>query len=709
MAFVISNYGEIVNQHFRLSVLAAALASIYLFADNACAQVATSASDASAPPVQKVSDVIVIGNPLDARDLVAPVSSLSGTNLLLKRASTLGETLNGEPGVSSTWFGPNASRPIIRGLDGDRIRILSNQGASFDASSLSPDHAVPLDPLVIERIEVLRGPASLLYGGAAVGGVVNVVDNRVPRSAIDGASGAIETRFGGAEKERGTSVVLEAGQGGFSVHTDGFKRETGDYRVPDGTGVPNPIVNSASTSKGGALGASYQFAKGYIGAAHSEYRSTYGTVAEPTVRIDMRQKRDTFEANFSKLGGIVDSVFAKASQSDYEHTEKDDGIPQTTFRNRGSDFRLETKHARVGDLQGVFGAQAERFDFSALGAEAFVPVTHTRNAALFAFEELSTGAWVFSLGGRVETSRAASDGAANTGADRFGAAVTRSFSMRSASTGATYKVGSEYSLTGNFSYTERAPTFYELYANGPHGGTGAYEVGNPTFNKEGSTAFEIAWRWKREQSSVRIGAFVQRFRNYLLLRRTGLERDTAGNGLGTGITNCGDDTSVESGCSAEVLPEFRYETVSARLTGFEADGKWRLIERPYMLDLEAKVDYVRAEDRTNHSPLPRIAPRRFTSGLIWSMNAWGARLEAQMVSKQNRHSFDDAVGRTDGYTFINAAVTYGFQQTRTSGTLFVRATNLADRKAFNAASIDTIRSLSPLPGRSIKAGLQINF
>ena len=703
------------NQQFRLSVLAAALASTFFAADNAHADpdvisdVASAITNAAAASPQKVQEIVVVGNPLDARDVVAPVTTLSGANLLLKRASTLGETLNGQPGVSSTGFGPNASRPVIRGLDGDRIRILSNQGASFDASSLSPDHAVPLDPLVIERIEVLRGPASLLYGGAAVGGVVNVVDNRVPRSAIDGVHGAIESRFGGAEKERGTSVVVEAGKGGFSVHADGFTRDTDDYRVPDGTGVASPIINSASASKGGALGASFQFSNGYIGTAHSEYRSNYGVVAEPTVRIDMKQKRDTIEANVSRLGGLLDGVFAKASQSDYQHTEKDDGVPQTTFKNKGNDFRLELKHAKLGGLQGVLGMQAERFEFSALGAEAFVPLTHTRNAAVFAFEELTAGPWTLSLGGRYENSRATSDGTANTGAVRFGPPVTRTFHMGSGSTGATYKFDAEYSLTGNLSYTERAPTFYELYANGPHGATGAYEVGNAGFNKERSTALEFALRWKRGSSSTRVGVFVQQFRDYLLLRRTGIDRDVDGNGAGTGVSNCGDGTSVESGCTAEVLPEFRYEAANARMMGFEAEGKWRLIELPYALDLEAKVDYVQAEDRTNKSPLPRIAPLRVTSGLLWSRGVWGARLEVQTIAKQNRFSSDDTAGATESYTFINAAMTYGFQLAKVTGTAFLRGTNLTDRKAFNAVSIDIIRNLAPLPGRGIKAGLQINF
>ena len=395
-----------VQQHrfvFRLSVLSVALATGYSVANSASAQVLA----AVAP--QKIDEVVVIGNPLDARDVVAPVSTLSGTELLLKKGSTLGETLNNLPGVSQSWFGPNASRPVIRGLDGDRIRILNNLGSSLDASSLSNDHNPSIDPLVVEKVEVLRGPAALLYGGAAIGGVVNIVDNRIPRNQVSGVSGSLETRFGGAERERGTSAVAEFGGGPFALHVDGFTRDTDDYKVPGSTGLGTNnggrIVNSASNAKGGAAGASYQFGKGYVGAMHSEYQSNYGTVAEEKVRIDMRQKRDSVEANFRDLGGLVTGVFAKFSQSNYEHTEKNDGVPQSTFKNKGNDFRLEIKHAPLGPLAGVIGLQTERFDFSALGAEAFVPLTNTQTEALFVFEELTTGPWKFQFGARAEKSR----------------------------------------------------------------------------------------------------------------------------------------------------------------------------------------------------------------------------------------------------------------------------------------------------------------
>src|SRR5438552_2620511 len=232
------------------------------------AQAQSQPSLAAAPP----STVVITGNPLGSTDIATPSTVLSGEGLVLRRGSSLGETLDGLPGVSSSYFGPNANRPVIRGQDGDRIRVLSNAGASLDASSLSFDHAVPIDPLVVERIEVLRGPAALLYGGSAVGGVVNTIDNRIPRQRLDIVSGAAEIRLGGAASERGASGLVESGSNRFALHADAFWRNTDDLRVPEfdrplergGSERRDRIVNSASKAKGGALGGSLVWDHGYV-------------------------------------------------------------------------------------------------------------------------------------------------------------------------------------------------------------------------------------------------------------------------------------------------------------------------------------------------------------------------------------------------------------------------------------------------------------
>ncbi len=689
-------------------------------ASPAAAEEKSAASNPSTTP-KKVTDIIVIGNPMgatDARDVVSPVEVLSGNELLLRRAGTLGETVDGLLGVSSTWFGPNAGRPVIRGLDGDRVRVLSNLGSSLDASSLSFDHNPAIDPLAVERIEVLRGPAALLYGGSAIGGVVNVIDNRIPTTAVVGTRGAIETRFGGAERDRSTSVLFEAGNGVVSLHGDGFTRNSDDYRVPKNAGVPSPVVNSSASAGGGAFGASLQLlgGRGNVGVSHSLYASNYGTVAEADVRIDMRQTRTAAELNLRDLGGVmVEGVFVKASKSDYKHVELENGDIGTTFKNTGSDLRAEIKHAKVGPIQGVIGLQGESFRFSALGAEAFVPETKTRNQSLFAYEELVAGAMRYAFGARLERSRVESAGAGAAGPARFGAASSRTFSLGSASLGAAYRVNRELTLSGNIALNERAPTYNELFANGAHIATAAYELGNSRLGKERSNAIDIGVNWTRGATSARFGVFMQSFRNFLALRRSGIERDAEGNGGGNvSVTDCGDGTSVESGCTAGVLPEYQYQAVSARLSGVEAQANLRLWERgkhrKYSLDLVAKLDTVRAEDRTNREPLPRISPLRATIGATFDWQRYLLSAELRHTARQSRVPQADTFGPTDGYTLLNVTAQANLNLgSRSTATFFVRATNLANAHAFNATSIDTIRALAPLPGRGVRAGLRIDF
>ena len=384
------------------------------------------------PTTTTLPPALVTGNPLGAASIATPSASLAGDGLVLRRASTLGETLDGLPGVSSTWFGPNANRPVIRGQDGDRIRVLSNAGASLDASSLSFDHAVPIDPLAVERLEVLRGPAALLYGGGAIGGVVNAIDNRIPRAPIAGASGALEARLGGAARERGLSALAEGGIGAIALHADAFERRTDDLHVPS---FDHPsgerrqrVRNSASDAAGGAVGGSWTWADGYFGASVDRYRNDYGVVAEENVRVAMQRDRVAFAGEARAIGGFIDTIRGQLALTDYEHRELEDGAVGTTFRNRGGDGRLELVHAQLplagGAVHGVFGVQAENARFEALGAEAFVPATRTRSAAAFILEQWSAGAWSLSGGLRAERVRVASAGDAPDAAEpRFGTPV----------------------------------------------------------------------------------------------------------------------------------------------------------------------------------------------------------------------------------------------------------------------------------------------
>ncbi|MBL8512777.1 MAG: TonB-dependent receptor, partial [Betaproteobacteria bacterium] len=589
-----------------------------------------------------------------------------------------------------------------------------NSSASFDASTVSFDHNPAIDPLAIDRVEVLRGPAALLYGGTAIGGVVNVIDNRIARDPMEGFGGVIETRGGGAAREKGTSIVLDAGNKRFAVHADAFSRDTRAYSVPSDAIAGGKVVNSASESRGGALGATLHFADGYVGLTQSDTRNRYGVIAEEDVTIDMKHRRTGMESEF-RTRGFLEAVTLKAGRTRYEHTELEGDEVGTRFNSDGRDVRIEIKHREVGPFKGVIGVQAERFDFSALGEEAFLPRTGTRNRAAFVYEETTHGAWRFNAGARAETSEVTSDGEGTSGVSRFGAAAQRSFNGVSASFGVQWKFSPTMTWNANLARSQRAPAFYELFANGPHVATAAYEIGDRALQRERATALDLGFTRKLAddgKSAVKFGAFANRFANFIALRRTGVDRDAEGN---AGVSDCGDGTSVESGCVAGILPEFAYQGVKARLTGFEAEFDWRIWggvgggKAQSALDLELKADITRAQDLTHGEPLPRIAPLRVRGAAVWSHGPWAARFEFDHAARQDRIPADDVLGKTASYTLTHAALSYKWSSGTNDALFFVKANNLGDRAAFNASSIDTIRALAPLPGRAVMAGVRLRF
>ena len=664
-------------------------------------------------------EVIVTGNPLgsDLFELAAPASVLQGEELFRRRRATLGETLDGLPGVAATGFGPNSSRPVIRGLDGDRIRILQNGTGVLDASSLSFDHAVAIDPLVIERAEVVRGPAALFYGGSAVGGVVNVIDNRIPQAAVRGVSGRVEARSGGAEREQAVAGVFEIGNGSLALHADLYSRDTDDLKIkgfarsarqraadPQPVEAAGTLPNSAARSDGGAFGLSHTWADGYIGISRSEFNSRYGTVAEPTVTIDMQSSRWDLAGEVRALNGPLTALKFKAGKTDYDHVELDAGVPATRFRNKGYDMHLEATHRKLGPLQGAIGLQVTDFDFSALGAEAFVPTTNTSSRAGFFYEEFTAGKVKVSFGGRHERSEVSSAGGGVVPfggvAPRFDPAQTRDFSANSGALGAVWSLTPGLALAVNGAYTERAPTYYELYANGPHAATGVYEIGNAAFGKEKSKSLDLALRMKSGKHSGSIGVFQNRFDNFITLFNTGNTRGADGE---LNPPDAGDGTSLNTG--EEILPEFAWRAVPARFRGIESEGRFRLMEGGGTLDLLLQASYVRAHDASTGQPLPRIAPWRYGAGLDYRRDRMGARLDAVIVESQGRVAAGELP--TDGYTLLNASVSYRLPAPGVRLEAFLRGINLLDEEARNHVSF--LKDVAPMGRRSAQIGVRGQF
>jgi len=665
---------------FQLSALAYACLATLSFS-NVWAQ-------STAPGVP--GEIVITGNPLGRDSTTVPVSTLGRADLLERGQSTLGETLNGLPGVSSTYFGPNASRPVIRGLDGDRIRVLNNSASSLDASALSYDHAVPLDVLSTDRIEVLRGPAALLYGGSAVGGVVNVIDNRIPRAPVSGVLGKAQSQAGTGNDERSVAGLIEAGNERFALHLDGFDRRTGDVRVPVSLACEKPdspaharrICNSASQSRGGAFGASTFWDHGFLGASVNTYQSDYGTVAEDQVTIGMKTTRYALEGQVRQLPGWFESVKARLSHTDYQHTEFDNGAAGTLFANKGQDLRIEARHRPLAGWQGVVGVQTESSRFSAVGDEAFAPFSRTRSQALFVHEELPTLWGQVTAGARWESVRVESLG--NPDLPRFDDAIgAQKFTPFSVAAGAVFKLSPTWSLTGNAALTQRAPKDYELFANGPHLATNAWEIGNKDLGLEKSKSFDAGMQWKSGPDSLNVTAFASQFANYI------------------GLMNTPD---VEDGLPVQV-----YQGVKAQFRGIEASGRQRLWQGASTLDLGWRADTVRATHSSTGEPLPRIAPMRVGATLVHGQGPWSAKLGADWHAAQER--VPDGSVATGSFTLVNASVSYRQKLDTTVLNWFARLDNLTDQLAYSATSILTSTAFgkSPLPGRSFKLGVQASF
>ncbi|MDO9151791.1 MAG: TonB-dependent receptor [Methylotenera sp.] len=634
--------------------------------------------------------VPVTGNPLgvSSDELVVPVSVLSGRELSLKRESTLGETLNGIPGVSATQFGPNASRPVIRGLDGERVRIMQNGVGILDASSLSFDHAVGIDPLIIEQIDVVRGPAALLYGGSAMGGVVNAIDHRIPKEQLNGVTGRAETRFGGPDNTRNGAAVIDIGNGQIAIHADAYTRKTSDLDIPgyavsrrkseqpDGPARENrgKLVNSSADGDGGALGAALTFDNGYIGASFSTLNNNYGVVAEEDVRIDMQSDRWDIASEFTDLGGLINRVKFRIAHTNYEHRELEDGEVGTTFKNRGLESSIELGHSPIGQLNGVVGYQFSNTNFEALGDEAFVPSVNTQNQAAYIYEELAINQHKITFGGRLGHTTVDAKDSAN-----FGVGQKNSFNPNSFALGGLYNIDSNWSLTGNLSHNERAPSYFELYANGAHVATGQFEVGNADFKKERSKGIDAQLRWKDAKNSFSIGTYYTRFSNFIGLFETGNEIDVDG----------------------EFLPEAQFRAVPATFKGLEAEAKLSMTDH---LNLNLLGDYVHAKDKRNNEYLPRIAPLRIGAGLHYQHNSIGARLDVLKAFGQDRTAENEL--KTDGYTNVSALVSYKLP-TKLNLELFAKANNLLNQEIREHTSF--LKDISMQGQRSILFGLRGDF
>ena len=694
------------NHSLTRSAVAAAVSLVLsTYVVDVCAQTAT-----------QLDEITITSRTINNAALFVPTQQLSGTALTQRQGSTLGDTLDQLPGIANSSFGPNVGRPVIHGLDGERVRLLQNGGANLDVSNLSFDHAVPMDPLTTERVDVLQGPATLLYGGSAMGGVVNVIDNRIARErafdAQGGVMGKAEVRAGGAAQEHSTGAMVEAGNDRFALHVDAFDRRTQNLQVPKDmtcNGITQRrVCNSASDTQGTGVGGTLLFDRGYLGLAASEYRSKYGTVADPNVTIDLRRQHQVMEGELRGIGDAFQTLKFQWGHTNYTHTEFDGAVAGTRFDNAGSELRVEARQQPKSlgsglQLEGLMGLQREGSQLATLGDEAFVPASRTRSTALFTYQALKTRWGQLSAAARTEAVVVQS--LSNVDPARFPEGEKR-FQPFSVALGGmrNLRVGEAqngWQLTSNLSWSQRAPKDYELFSKGPHAATGTFEVGNNNLELEKGTQWDVGGEWKSGPHKVGLTAFTSQFGNYLSLQSADVSAFTAYNPNG--------------------LPGYQYQGVRARFVGMESSAKVRMVGGQQALwsshaahgtmDLELRADVVRADDLTNNKPMPRIAPMRFGTDAVWTYNAWGARLGFMHASAQDRVPSPNDI-TTASYTLWNAGLNYHTHTAQTHWMLFAKLDNLTNKLAYSSTSVLTQTmgvNAPPLAGRSLKLGVQASF
>ncbi|MDY6945946.1 MAG: TonB-dependent receptor [Pseudomonadota bacterium] len=646
-------------------------------------------SQAALAQESKTEEIIVTSSALreNPLEVAQPTTVVAGDDLRRQIASSLGETLSSELGVSSSYFGPSASRPVIRGLSGDRVQVLQDGLASLDVSSLSQDHAVTLESVVSQQIEIIKGPAALLYGSGASGGLVNVVSSRVPSEVpVEPITGAAEVRGDTASEERTGAFSLDGGAGSFAFHADYFDRDSDDVEIPgfaqsdalrrqlieageEPDNVRGRIPNTAGEASGGAIGGSYIGQNSLGGLSYSRYETTYGIPGEEQAFIDMKQDRLDGKAELD-FDGAINKLRLTGAYNDYTHTEFEaPGVPGTVFNQDAYELRFTADHKLGNGWRGTTGLQYVDVDFEALGEEAFVPSSKTQTLSVFAFEERHFEEWTIELGARAEQQKIA------VHADLPDYDET----AISLSAGSVWEFADEHALALNLTRTQRNPQAAELYADGPHIAAQRYEVGDNDLDQETSVTADLSLRHTGDGINWTLSAYYNDYADYIYAAPTG---------------EIADD-----------LPVFEYLQDGAKFHGFEAELNVPLFDDGQRhLGLRLASDYVRGK-LDNGEDLPQIPPLRFGAGLHYDQDAWHVGMQAFYYSKQDKLAENELP--TDGFTLAQMDASYRVPVGATSVFLFLRGTNLLDEDARQHAS--PLKDIAPLPGRSWHIGARAEF
>jgi iron complex outermembrane recepter protein len=683
-----------------------------------CASVKAQEEGEVVEKVVELEALVVTGDPLGSTEehISQPVSILGRQELLTRKdRRNIGEAVAHELGVTSSDFGPAVGRPIIRGLGEARVRVLEDGIGTLDVSTISPDHAVATEPLFADQIEIFRGPAALLYGSGATGGVVNIVNRRILDYVPEAIEGDLYD-FTGAFR-------LNTGSGKVGLHLDGLKRSTRDYGIPGFADIdPEPgarkgiLENSDIQTENFSGGMSFVGERGFVGFAISSFSNKYGVPGhdhghgeddghghghghghddngfndpndnDAGVRIEQSQTRvDIKGALYDPLPGFH-TAKTRWGYNDHTLQEFEGGGAETFLNNKEWEGRVELLHEPLGAWEGVLGLQYRNRDLSTAGLEAFVPSSESDSISVFMLEKRDWQRWHFELGGRFEHQEA----------ERTQARLTASHDLFSVSGGALWEFADDYFLGANISHAQRAPAVEELFSDGPHFATNTFEVGDPALKKETSNNFDLSLRKRRSRLNWTLNFFANFINDFIFLQ----EVDRVGDGLPDRVNAAGEVVPDPGGLL--LVNHFQSD---AEFLGVEFETILGLLDDTRgKLDLRLWTDYVRGK-LTDGRNLPRITPVRFGSDLDYSRGPWYAGVNLMRIQQQRDTAPLETA--TDGYTIFNAHLGYNLTWGPVRYTLFLRGINLLNEEARRHTSF--LKDRAPLPGRSAMIGVNANF
>ncbi len=668
---------------------------LVLFSSSAFADEKTKASQGPKKHLPVHLKEVVVSDPMQKSmaSSAKPVTVLHDEELRLKSSGTIGETLKQELGVHGQSFGPGVGLPVIRGQSGPRVRVLSNGLGVNDASQASPDHASGSVPLLAQRIEILRGPATLLYGSGAIGGVVNVIDNRIPMFVPDKLiGGAFEQKYNSVSDETSTTLQLDGGFGKFAYHLDGFYRENDNVDIGGfAIDVPRAQVsqpglavvqntngfldNSNSRTKGGTAGASFVGDSGFIGFSANVLENVYGVPPEGTagaemIRILLEQTKYDMKGEYKNPLCFLEAIRTRLSYTDYQHAEGDEAL----FKNDTFEGRLEAPHKPFGGFNGVFGFQVISSKFSALEIEDnefLVPVTRTNIYSFFAQEEYVNGNFVTAFGFRIEHA---------TLNPRDSMNPDKTYTPFSASISEVWTINAQNTVSLAFTHSERAPQVQELFFEGFHESTRVFERGNPNLRKESSNNLDFGYKFISDLVTFQLDLFYNWVKDYIFLQRTG----------------------------ALVLgdPEAIQQQGNARIFGYEANLIFAVLQNSFgVVDLTLFSDFTRSKLR-NGTDIPQTPPLRWGFQVDHVLGNWSSNFRLTRAERQKYSGLNEA--RTPGYFLLTITTQYQVKNFHGMNILvYARGNNLLDSNIRNATSF--LRNFSPEPGIGGEVGVRISY